>query len=222
METTINERIGMIIDYSGLTLTAFSRKIGIAQTSLRDCVINNSEPKHSTLYKIIKAEPLISPEWLLLGKGEMIISNEADQKKEGVPHIESVDAWCGQGQGFEVSVMRKDCPSYNIPGAEDADFTIRAKGRSMINRTHPNRSIKEGDYIACKKPHTNVIRYGEIYALATSDGVMVKVVKPCNKDGFIKLESFNTEEGYEPFDYPTIDIHDMALVVAIASINRLA
>lgn len=81
METTINERIGMIIDYSGLTLTAFSRKIGIAQTSLRDCVINNSEPKHSTLYKIIKAEPLISPEWLLMGTGDMILSNDNQKNK---------------------------------------------------------------------------------------------------------------------------------------------
>ena len=92
----------------------------------------------------------------------------------------------------------------------------------MINREHPNRSIKEGDYVACRKPRTNIIRYGEIYALATSDGVMVKVVKRCNKEGVVILESFNTEEGFEPFEYPIVDIHDMALVIAVASINRLA
>lgn len=77
METTINQRIAAIIDYSGMTLTAFSKKIGIAQTSLRECVMNNTEPKFGTLYKIIKAEPKISPAWLLTGEGNMILeSNE--------------------------------------------------------------------------------------------------------------------------------------------------
>lgn len=77
MKTTINQRIAAIIDNSGLTLTAFSRKIGIAQTSLRECVVNNTEPKFTTLYKIIKAEPGISHTWLLTGEGEML--NIADK-----------------------------------------------------------------------------------------------------------------------------------------------
>ena len=74
METTINQRIAAIIEYSGMTLTAFSKKIGIAQTSLRECVINKTEPKFSTLYKVVKAEPLISPSWLLTGEGSMLLS----------------------------------------------------------------------------------------------------------------------------------------------------
>ena len=148
--------------------------------------------------------------------------NKIFHKKHGIPHIEAIEAYCGKGKGFEVSVMTKDCPMYNIPGVENADFTIRAKGQSMINKQNPSRSIKEGDYIACKKPKTNIIRYGEIYALATSDGVMVKVVQPCEEEGYVILESFNIEEGYRPFKFPVVDIHDMALVVAVASVNVLA
>lgn len=74
METTINQRIAAIIEYSGMTLTAFSKKVGIAQTSLRECVINKTEPKFSTLYKVIKAEPMISPAWLLTGEGDMLLT----------------------------------------------------------------------------------------------------------------------------------------------------
>ena len=214
-------RLLEFLKYLNIGQNRFEAHVGISNG-----YINNNKGSIGTkvLDKISAAYPELNTHWIVTGEGNMLKSDELQEQSTptGVPHIEKIDAWCGKGQGFEVSVMKKDCPLYNIPGVEEADFTIRAKGRSMINRTHPNRSIKEGDYIACKKPHTNVIRYGEIYALATSDGVMVKVVKPCNKDGFIKLESFNTEEGYETFDYPTIDLHDMALVVAIASINRLA
>lgn len=81
METTINQRIAAIIEYSGMTLTAFSKKIGIAQTSLRECVINKTEPKFSTLYKIIKAEPCISASWLLTGEGEMLVSDTSSVSK---------------------------------------------------------------------------------------------------------------------------------------------
>lgn len=80
METTINQRIAAVIEYSGMNLTAFSRKIGIAQTSLRECVINKTEPKFSTLYKVIKAVPSISPSWLLTGEGDMILSKKDSDK----------------------------------------------------------------------------------------------------------------------------------------------
>ena len=105
---------------------------------------------------------------------------------------------------------------------EGADFTIRAKGRSMINRDYPDRSVKEGDYIGCVKCRSGVVRYGEVYALATSEGVMVKIVQESDREGYVLLESFNKEEGFKPFYYPVVDIHDMALVVAVASVNRWA
>jgi predicted transcriptional regulator len=72
METTVNQRIKLIIENSGLTLNSFSKLVGIAQTSLRDCVVNNAEPKYSTLDKIIKSNPSINPEWLWTGNGKML------------------------------------------------------------------------------------------------------------------------------------------------------
>lgn len=95
METTINQRIAAIIEYSGMTLTAFSKKVGIAQTSLRECVINKTEPKFSTLYKVIKAAPSISPSWLLTGEGDMILSkNDSDvvSKSNEIPLNDCIEA----------------------------------------------------------------------------------------------------------------------------------
>jgi hypothetical protein len=82
METTVNERIKRIIDAFEMNINSFSKLIGIAQTSLRDCVINGAEPKHSTLNKIIIAKPEISAEWLLTGKGEMINNQQIGNVSE--------------------------------------------------------------------------------------------------------------------------------------------
>ena len=219
MEESVKDRLLRYIEYKNISVNKFEKTCGLS-TGYVGNMRKSIQPEKAM--NIAHNFPDLNIGWLLSGEGEMLKDNNeaATASSHGVPHIESIDAFCGSGQGFDVSVMRKDCPVYNIPGAEDADFTIRAKGRSMINRAHPNRSIREGDYIACRKPRTNVIRYGEIYALATPDGVMVKVVQPCDKEGFLLLESFNTEEGYKPFEFPIVDIHDMAIVVAVASINR--
>lgn len=78
MEESVNQRINKVIEDSGITLTAFAKMIGIAQTSLRDCVKNGAEPKFSTLHKILIAKPSISAEWLLTGKGNMKKSEFSD------------------------------------------------------------------------------------------------------------------------------------------------
>lgn len=86
MENAVNKRIEAIIAYTGLSLTAFAKKIGIAQTSLRDCVKNGAEPKYSTLNKISIANPLVSAEWLLRGEGEMLKDKgDAPVSRQDVP-----------------------------------------------------------------------------------------------------------------------------------------
>lgn len=90
METTVNERIALIISQCGYkSKRSFAEKIGVAQTSLND-ILRGAEPKYSTLYKILEAEPLISAEWLLRGKGEMLIASSPNEKKEEEALAESL------------------------------------------------------------------------------------------------------------------------------------
>lgn len=85
MESTINERINLIMSEFGFkSKRAFADKIGIAQTSFND-ILRGAEPKYSTLYKIMLAEPLISSEWLLVGSGPML---KEDLKKNQTPEAD--------------------------------------------------------------------------------------------------------------------------------------
>jgi len=85
VESTINERINLIMSEFGFkSKRAFADKIGIAQTSFND-ILRGAEPKYSTLYKIMLAEPLISSEWLLVGSGPML---KEDLKKNQTPEVD--------------------------------------------------------------------------------------------------------------------------------------
>lgn len=72
METTINQRIKMIVDESGKAVNSYAAMIGVSQPTLKACVDGNNAPRFDTLQKILIANPMISAEWLMRGKGSML------------------------------------------------------------------------------------------------------------------------------------------------------
>lgn len=139
--------------------------------------------------------------------------------KNVIPLFELEAASCGMPSGFEVAIEANKCDRYIIPDLAGCDFTIRTRGRSMINRSHPERSIPERSIVGCRiwKSRSHV-RWGEVYALATPDGVVVKKIMPSEKDGYIKCVSFNEEEGFIPYDLPADEIQDWAIVVGVVTV----
>ena len=63
------------------------------------------------------------------------------------------------------------------------------------------------------------VRWGEVYALATYDGIMIKKVEESEQEGYIRCVPFNKEEGFKPYDVPINEIHDWALVVGVVSVK---
>lgn len=139
--------------------------------------------------------------------------------KNSIPLFELDTASCGMPSGFEAVIEANKCEKYIIPDLIGCDFAIRTSGRSMINRKFPERSIPERSIIGCRiwrsRSH---IRWGEVYALATPDGIVVKKVMPSEKEGYIKCVSFNEEENFPSYDLPLAEIQDWALVVGVVNV----
>lgn len=139
--------------------------------------------------------------------------------KSAIPLFEAEAVSCGMPSGFEIAIESNKCDKYIIPDLAGCDFTIRTCGRSMINRKYPERSIPERSIVGCRiwKSRTHV-RWGEVYALATPDGVVIKKIMPSQKEGYITCVSFNEEEGFPPYDLPIDEIQDWALVVGVVNV----
>lgn len=134
------------------------------------------------------------------------------------PFIDSVYAVCGTPSGFSMAIKETDCEGLSLPFMKEYDFSIRAKGDSMINRSNPARSIRENDIVVCRLwTSRSHVRWGEVYALATGDGVIVKKIMPSDKESFIKCVSFNEEDGYPPYELPLQEVHDWAIVTGVVS-----
>ena len=199
MENTVNQRIGIVIESSGLTINSYAKKIGIAQTSLRDCVKNGAEPKYTTLNKITIAEPHVSLEWLITGKGSMIkeqtSSISINHQMKGAPYY-NVD-FIG---GFDIMLNDQtvnpdyyiDFEPYNKPGVVWCNIT----GHSM------EPAITHGDIIAMQEVKTwnEFLLLDEVYGLVTDEFRTVKRVSQSEKEGCYKLVPVN--RSYNSQDIP--------------------
>lgn len=202
----------------------FSSKIGIAQSYLSELENKKKNLTEEVYTSILEAfgRETVLPYIEYCDNIANIQANDASTEnicKGAVPHIEEDVAICGMPSGFEIAIKKGDCEKYSIPDLRGCDFTIRTKGRSMINRKIPERSIAERAIIGCRiwssRSH---IRWGEVYALATPDGVVVKQIMPSDKEGFIKCVSFNEEENFIPYDLPIDEIQDWAIVVGVVNV----
>ncbi|NDV79822.1 S24 family peptidase [Dysgonomonas sp. 511] len=132
------------------------------------------------------------------------------------PYIDAFYGALGVPNGFTLAVRADECEQISIPFISNYDFSIKGRGDSMINRKNPDRSICDGDLIACRIwTSRSYIQWGQVYALATSQGVVIKQIKESEKEGYIKCVSFNEEDGYTPYDIPVEEIYDWALVVSV-------
>lgn len=199
----------------------FQETIGVSNSYIQN-ISNNIGI--DVLKSIEEKYPELNTKWLINGEGDML--NRIDDKSDLVeykikPFILDEKGTCGTPDGFNVAIKEYDCEQVPLPIKEWFDFSIRAKGSSMINHEDPAKSIHPGDLIACRlwKSET-YIRWGEVYALATSSGIVIKKIMPSHKEGMVKCVSYNKEE-FPPYDMPTNEIYDWAIVVAVISVNNL-
>lgn len=68
------ERIKAIMNHYNLSVNAFSAKIGANQVTINQQVNGDRKVSLDTILKIVNSFDLISSQWLLTGKGEMLKS----------------------------------------------------------------------------------------------------------------------------------------------------
>ena len=71
MKEEITDRIKLLIKLSGQSVNSYAKKLGVFPQSLYKWVKKEREPNIELLQKILKTNPDISADWLLMGEGEM-------------------------------------------------------------------------------------------------------------------------------------------------------
>lgn len=76
----VAERLLAVVEYSGLSQTAFAKKLGLTQANLWR-QLNGQRVNVATLVAIAEQFPEIDCNWVLRGTGSMTIDNETADKR---------------------------------------------------------------------------------------------------------------------------------------------
>lgn len=69
----IIERLQKVIEYEGLTVSSFARRIGVGDQTVRGIVVQKrNKPGYDLIYRIAQTFEWLSIEWLITGNGEMV------------------------------------------------------------------------------------------------------------------------------------------------------
>lgn len=208
MDSNIQDRLQRAIDaICGGNKSEFCRRIGKDVSSLKDIIGGKrSAPGYPLLYAILSSDLGISPKWLMAGEGEMLNNTPPPSSSPHSLPLIPLEAFAGPGTPAYED--RKVEDFYTVSEFKESDFLIRVKGDSMVPK------YNGGDIVACKKVALDrlyFLQWNRAYVIYTeSQGIMIKRVRPSEKDGYIKCVSDNVE--YAPFDVPVSDIIQIALV----------
>lgn len=73
--TNMKERLKQLIDYYGISTNLFSQKIGVSEGAIRKILTQNTTIRSDTLEKISQNFTEINMDWLITGRGEMLLKN---------------------------------------------------------------------------------------------------------------------------------------------------
>ena len=76
MEVTIYQRVKCILEDKSISVNALSKQINVAQATLNPQLRGDRTLAANIVEKILDAFPDVSAEWLMRGKGEMLISEQ--------------------------------------------------------------------------------------------------------------------------------------------------
>ena len=225
---TVKERIEAYLYAKRITKADFCRTIDVSKAYVATLVRSISPEK---LKKIADCYPDLDIAWLMTGEGSMLKPIEPQESNtyvvrdasldynstQGVPFFDTEAASCGQLAGFGAALEANN-PSdiIIVPGmrAQEGDFFIRTRGRSMIDTMHPEHSIPEGALVLVRQWHADYIQWGEIYCVATPEGYVIKRLMPSPDPDKVTLQSAD-QLLYPPYEIDKTTILALGKVIAV-------
>ena len=217
---TVKDRLIAYLSEKKLSKAEFGRRIGASSafvTSMR----KSMQP--DKIERLAQEFPDLNIVWLQTGEGEML--NGSAEKVGGSPcfDLATIQGGAAHGTGAEQFMTKDAIGMMSVPGMPVGEGIpyIKVRGSSMVNRRDPAHSIPEGAWIGIRPSQSSAIRWGEVYAIMTTDGAIVKKVMPGSDAEHITLVSYNEEDGFLPYELPTAEIipplyHIVAVITAKA------
>ena len=207
IERGIKGRVSTLFKSKGINVNRASKILGIPQRTLNRQVNEDGNVGMELVYALIDNYPDVSPLWLLLGEGEMLLDGNAVPKCASmVPYYNNLPVSAGLRDNVD-QFGEKPSQYISIP-MQGAEFYFPVLGTSM------EPEINDGDIVGVKRvSRSEGINHGDVYMVITNDTRMIKRCYHDNNDpDLIWCVSPN---------YPSFPIHKNDVCALFRVVNRI-
>lgn len=209
----VKERLIEFIKYKGLSLSKFEKYVGLSNGYVYNISKGIGSDK---LQRILAKFPELNQDWIISGEGEMLkrIPEKASEQSESMKEYETwllpMDSHGGSLSGIPADgTLLQNCERVISP-IKGVDFAISVYGDSMAPE-YPS-----GSRVLIKRINPeSFIEWGRTYVLDTCNGVLIKEVLHCQREGYITCHSINRDPKYADFDIPMADVYGMYRVLMV-------
>ena len=194
----IKERLVKFLQHKGIGQLAFENACSLSRgfvNKIGDSITVRSQDR------IKNAFPELNMNWLKVGVGSMLVTDPGDSEKtleEPVMISES------ESEKDEIQAVNW---VYLLP--------ISAQGGDSMAPEYPT-----GSQILIKKINERAfIDWGKAYVLDTCNGVVVKILVPSKRDGYVRCLSLNPDPMYAPFEVALEDLFGVYRVMLCMSVK---
>ena len=221
----IKGRFDAFIKYKGLSRRKFQEVIEVSNSYIQNI---SKGVSNEVMNRISIHYPELNSNWLLTGVGNMLTSEERENKTISVDQtaisiiqrkgalIYDIDATCGlSGRDIEFTDERV-IGSIDAPEINPESKIIFATGDSMLPL------IASGDRVVIRKIESwDYFNYGHVYLIITNEYRLIKRVRrhPKDAENLILLRSENPN--YDDIDLPKREIIHLFIVENILSIKNI-
>lgn len=213
METSVKQRLIQYIEYKNMSIRSFERKCGLSNGYIRS-IEQTIMPRK--LKSISLQFPDLNQSWLLTGEGEMLNKEQQEERKDVLSDYETyllpMTTHAGSLTGVaDDGALLQNCEKVISP-IKGIDFAITVYGDSM------SPEYPSGSRLLIKRIDPSIfIDWGKVFVLDTSNGVIVKEVHTCEKEGYVTCHSINPDPKYADFDVPLKEVYGMYRVLMCLS-----
>lgn len=209
----VKERLIEFIKYKGLSLSKFEKYVGLSNGYVYNISKGIGSDK---LQRILAKFPELNQDWIISGEGEMLkspterASAHGESMKEYETWLLPMDSHGGSLSGIPADgTLLQNCERVISP-IKGVDFAISVYGDSMAPE-YPS-----GSRVLIKRINPeSFIEWGRAYVLDTCNGVIIKEVLHCQRDGYITCHSINPDPKYADFDIPMTDVYGIYRVLMV-------
>lgn len=148
---TDQERIEAIMSHYNLNNVGFCTKVGLNQATLSNILGGRTNPSLTVLRNIVDAFSEINPNWVFMGTGEMLKSDDVQPESDTTPSYDDADLF---------SAIQKEKQIIPSQAASSTSFSESSRHGAPASKSIPAVSVEDivsGVVTQLKKPVRKII-----------------------------------------------------------------